>query len=78
MTFEKDKEFACERIMGAKDNIDLVEVLLALYYNEYSMAPKTLRDIFDDLNAEARKLAIQIAKKLKVDEIYDSIKKDKK
>lgn len=77
MTFEKDKEFACERIMGAKDNIDLVEVLLALYYNEYSMAPKTLRDIFDDLNAEARKLAIQIAKKLKVDEIYDSIKKDK-
>ena len=77
MTFEKDKEFACERIMGAKDNIDLVEVLLALYYNEYSMAPKTLRDIFDDLNAEARKLAIHIAKKLKVDEIYDSIKKDK-
>ena len=77
MTFEKDKEFACERIMGAKDNIDLVEVLLALYYNEYSMAPKTLRDIFDDLNAEARKLAIQIAKELKVDEIYDSIKKDK-
>ena len=77
MTFEKDKEFACERIMGAKDNIDLVEVLLALYYNEYSMAPKTLRDIFDDLNAEARKLAIQIAKKLKVDEIYDSIKDDK-
>lgn len=77
MTFEKDKEFACERIMGAKDNIDLVEVLLALYYNEYSMAPKTLRDIFDDLNAEARKLAIQIAKKLKVDEIYDSIKEDK-
>ena len=77
MTFEKDKEFACERIMGAKDNIDLVEVLLALYYNEYSMAPKTLRDIFDDLNAEARKLAIQIAKKLKVDEIYYSIKKDK-
>ena len=41
------------------------------------MAPKTLRDIFDDLNAEARKLAIQIAKKLKVDEIYDSIKDDK-
>ena len=77
MTFEKDKEFACERIMGAKDNIDLVEVLLALYYNEYSMAPKTLRGIFDDLNAEARKLAIQIAKKLKVDEIYDSIKEDK-
>ena len=77
MTFEKDKEFACERIMGAKDNIDLVEVLLALYYNEYSMAPKILRDVFDDLNAEARKLAIQIAKKLKVDEIYDSIKKDK-
>lgn len=77
MTFEKDKEFACERIMGAKDNIDLVEVLLALYYNEYSMAPKTLRDIFDDLNAEARKLAIQIAKKLKVDEIYDSIKEGK-
>ena len=77
MTFEKDKEFACERIMGAKDNIDLVEVLLALYYNEYSMAPKTLRDVFDDLNAEARKLAIQIAKELKVDEIYDSIKKDK-
>ena len=77
MTFEKDKEFACERIMGAKDNIDLVEVLLALYYNEYSMTPKTLRDIFDDLNAEARKLAIQIAKELKVDEIYDSIKKDK-
>lgn len=77
MTFEKDKEFACERIMGAKDNIDLVEVLLALYYNEYSMAPKTLRDIFDDLNAEARKLAIQIAKELKVDEIYDSIKDDK-
>ena len=77
MAFEKDKEFACERIMGAKDNIDLVEVLLALYYNEYSMAPKTLRDIFDDLNAEARKLAIQIAKKLKVDEIYDSIKEDK-
>ena len=77
MTFEKDKEFACERIMGAKDNIDLVEVLLALYYNEYSMAPKTLRDIFDDLNAEARKLAIQIAKELKVDEIYDSINKDK-
>ena len=65
MTFEKDKEFACERIMGAKDNIDLVEVLLALYYNEYSMAPKTLRDIFDDLNAEARKLAIQIAKNLR-------------
>ena len=77
MTFEKDKEFACDRIMGAKDNIDLVEVLLALYYNEYSMAPKTLRDIFDDLNAEARKLAIQIAKKLKVDEIYDSIKEGK-
>ena len=77
MTFEKDKEFACERIMGAKDNIDLVVVLLALYYNEYSMAPKTLRDIFDDLNAEARKLAIQIAKKLKVDEIYDSIKEGK-
>lgn len=77
MTFEKDKEFACERIMGAKDNIDLVEVLLALYYNEYSMAPKILRDVFDDLNAEARKLAIQIAKELKVDEIYDSIKKDK-
>ena len=77
MTFEKDKEFACERIMGAKDNIDLVEVLLALYYNEYSMAPKILRDVFDDLNAEARKLAIQIAKKLKVDEIYDSIKEDK-
>lgn len=77
MTFEKDKEFACERIMGAKDNIDLVEVLLALYYNEYSMAPKTLRSIFDDLNAEARKLAIQIAKELKVDEIYDSIKGDK-
>lgn len=77
MTFEKDKEFACERIMGAKDNIDLVEVLLALYYNEYSMAPKMLRDVFDDLNAEARKLAIQIAKKLKVDEIYDSIKDDK-
>ena len=77
MTFEKDKEFACERIMGAKDNLDLVEVLLALYYNEYSMAPKTLRDIFDDLNAEARKLAIQIAKELKVDEIYDSSKKDK-
>ena len=77
MTFEKDKEFACERIMGAKDNIELVEVLLALYYNEYSMAPKTLRDVFDDLNAEARKLAIQIAKELKVDEIYDSIKKDK-
>ena len=77
MTFEKDKEFACERIMGAKDNIDLVEVLLALYYNEYSMAPKTLRDVFDDLNAEARKLAIQIAKELKVDEIYDSIKGDK-
>ena len=76
MTFEKDKEFACERIMGAKDNIDLVEVLLALYYNEYCMAPKTLRDVFDDLNAEARKLAIQIAKELKVDEIYDSIKKD--
>ena len=63
MTFEKDKEFACERIMGAKDNIDLVEVLLALYYNEYSMAPKILRDVFDDLNSEARKLAIQIAKK---------------
>ena len=77
MTFEKDKEFACERIMGAKDNIDLVEVLLALYYNEYSMAPKMLRDVFDDLNAEARKLAIEIAKKLKVDEIYDSIKDDK-
>ena len=77
MTFEKDKEFACERIMGAKDNIDLVEVLLALYYNEYFMAPKTLRDVFYDLNAEARKLAIQIAKELKVDEIYDSIKKDK-
>ena len=77
MTFEKDKEFACERIMGAKDNIDLVEVLLALYYNEYSMAPKILRDVFDDLNAEARKLAIQIAKELKVDEIYDSIQKDK-
>ena len=77
MTFEKDKEFACERIMGAKDNIDLVEVLLALYYNEYSMAPKILRDVFDDLNSEARKLAIQIAKELKVDEIYDSIKKDK-
>ena len=77
MTFEKDKEFACERIMGAKDNIDLVEVLLALYYNEYSMAPKILRDVFDDLNAEARKLAIQIAKELKVDEIYDSIKGDK-
>ena len=77
MTFEKDKEFACERIMGAKDNIDLVEVLLALYYNEYSMAPKILRDVFDDLNAEARKLAIQIAKKLKVDEIYDSIKEGK-
>ena len=77
MTFEKDKEFACERIIGAKDNIDLVEVLLALYYNEYSMAPKILRDVFDDLNAEARKLAIQIAKELKVDEIYDSIKKDK-
>ena len=77
MTFEKDKEFACERIMGAKDNIELVEVLLALYYNEYSMAPKILRDVFDDLNAEARKLAIQIAKELKVDEIYDSIKKDK-
>ena len=77
MTFEKDKEFACERIMGAKDNIDLVEVLLALYYNEYSMAPKILRDVFDDLNAEARKLAIQIAKELKVDEIYDSIKDDK-
>ena len=74
MTFEKDKEFACDRIMNAKDNIDLVEVLLALYYNEYSMAPKMLRDVFDDLNAEARKLAIQIAKKLKVDEIYDSIK----
>ena len=77
MTFEKDKEFACERIMGAKDNIDLVEVLLALYYNEYSMAPKILRDVFDDLNAEARKLAIQIAKELKVDEIYDSIKEGK-
>ena len=77
MTFEKDKEFACEKIMGAKDNFDLVEVLLALYYNEYSMAPKTLRDVFDDLNAEARKLAIQIAKDLKVDEIYDSIKGDK-
>ena len=77
MTFEKDKEFACERIMGAKDNIDLVEVLLALYYTEYCMAPKILRDVFDDLNAEARKLAIQIAKELKVDEIYDSIKKDK-
>lgn len=77
MTFEKDKEFACERIMGAKDNIDLVEVLLALYYNEYCMAPKTLRDVFDDLNAEARKLAIQIAKELKVDEIYDSIKEGK-
>lgn len=77
MTFEKDKEFACDRIMGAKDNIDLVEVLLALYYNEYSMAPKMLRDVFDDLNAEARKLAIEIAKKLKVDEIYDSIKDDK-
>lgn len=77
MTFEKDKEFACDRIMNAKDNIDLVEVLLALYYNEYSMAPKMLRDVFDDLNAEARKLAIQIAKKLKVDEIYDSIKGDK-
>ena len=77
MTFEKDKEFACDRIMNAKDNIDLVEVLLALYYNEYSMAPKMLRDVFDDLNAEARKLAIQIAKKLKVDEIYDSIKDDK-
>lgn len=77
MTFEKDKEFACERIMGAKDNIDLVEVLLALYYNEYCMAPKMLRDVFDDLNAEARKLAIEIAKKLKVDEIYDSIKNDK-
>lgn len=77
MTFEKDKEFACARIMDAKDNVDLVEVLLALYYNEYSMAPKMLRDVFDDLNAEARKLAIEIAKKLKVDEIYDSIKDDK-
>ena len=77
MTFEKDKEFACARIMDAKDSIDLVNVLLALYYNEYCMAPKPLREIFDKLNAEARKVAIGIAKNLKVDEIYDSIKNDK-
>lgn len=77
MTFEKDKEFACEKIMGAKDNFDLVEVLLALYYNAYCMAPKPIRDIFDKVNAEARKVAIEIAKNLKVDEIYDSIKDDK-
>lgn len=77
MTFEKDKEFACERIMSAKDNVDLVEVLLALYYNAYCMAPKPLREIFDKCNAEARKVAIEIAKNLKVDEIYDSIKDDK-
>lgn len=77
MTFEKDKEFACDRIMDAKDNIDLVNVLLALYYNEYCMAPKVLRDTFDKCNEEARRLAIGIAKNLKVDEIYDSIKDDK-
>ena len=74
MTFEKDKEFACEKIMGAKDNIDLIGVLLALYYNAYCMAPKPIREIFDKCNAEARKVAIGIAKNLKVDEIYDSIK----
>lgn len=77
MTFEKDKKFACERIMDAKDNIDLVNVLLALYYNEYCMAPKFLRELFDKCNEEARKIAIGIAKNLKVDEIYDSIKDDK-
>ena len=74
MTFEKDKEFACEKIMGAKDNIPPVEVFIALYYNAYCMAPKPLREIFDNLNTEARKVAIGIAKNLKVDEIYDSIK----
>ena len=77
MALMDTKKFACDKILDANDRVEYVAILISLYYTEYCTAPKLLRDLFDERNEESRKLAIETAKKDKVDEYYDSLKDDK-